>query len=156
MSRISEKAGVSHRYTNHSLRATLVHTLDSTGLFAGRHIMSITGHRAESSLKIYSGQTEPEIKRMMSDTISKTLRAETCVKEVKEEDQSAEYSNTTCFDVSEVELKVLSNSQYDHVLTDLLDDDFNSVLSSLDFDYEMSKVDNSVQNVSISNLQGKK
>lgn len=28
-------------------------------------------------------------------------------------------------------------------------------MSSLDFDYEMSKVDNSVQNVSISNLQGK-
>lgn len=124
MSRISENAGLSHRYmfTNHSLRATLVHTLDSTSLFAGRHIMIITGHRAESSFKTYSGQTEPEIKRRMSDTILKTFRAETCLNEIKEEDQPAESSNTTCFDVSEVELKVLSNSQYDHVFTHLLDD----------------------------------
>lgn len=106
MSRIPEKAGLSHRYTNHS---TLVHTLDSTGLFAGRHIMCITGHRAESSLKTYSVQTEPEIKRRMSDKISKTLRAETCVKEVKEGDQLPENLSTN-FDVSEVELKVSSNS----------------------------------------------
>lgn len=84
--------------------------------------MIITGHRAESSFKTYSGQTEPEIKRRMSDTILKTFRAETCLNEIKEEDQPAESSNTTCFDVSEVELKVLSNSQYDHVFTHLLDD----------------------------------
>lgn len=106
MSRIPEKTGLSHRYTNHS---TLVHTLDSTGLFAGRHIMCITGHRAESSLKTYSVQTEPEIKHRMTDKISKTLRAETCVKEVKEGDQLPENFSTN-FDVSEVELKVSSNS----------------------------------------------
>lgn len=71
--------------------------------------MCITGHRAESSLKTYSVQTEPEIKRRMSDKISKTLRAETCVKEVKEGDQLPENFSTN-FDVSEVELKVSSNS----------------------------------------------
>lgn len=124
--------------------ATLVHTLNSKGLFASRHIMSIVGHRAESSLKTYSGQTEPEIKRRMSDTISKTLRAETCVKEIEDKDQYAEKSSINCFDVSEVELKVLSNSHYDYVLSDLLGDVLNSVLRSLDFDYEMSKVYKSV------------
>lgn len=61
------------------------------------------------------------------------------MKENKEEDLSAEKSSTTCFDESEVELKVLTNTQYDHVLTDLFDDDFNSVLRSLDFDYENVK-----------------
>lgn len=40
-----------------------------------------------------------------------------------------------------MELKVLTNTQYDHVLTDLFDDDFNSVLRSM----KMSKVDNFVQ-----------
>lgn len=49
-----------------------------------------------------------EIKRRMSDKISKTLRAETCVKEVKEGDQLPENFSTN-FDVSEVELKVSSN-----------------------------------------------
>lgn len=42
--------------------------------------------------------------------------------------------------MSEVELKLLSNSHYDYVLSDLLGDGLNSVLSSLDFYYEMSKV----------------
>lgn len=42
-----------------------------------------------------------------------------------------------------MELQVLSNTQYDHVLTDLLDDDFNNVLWILIM--KMSKVDNFVQ-----------
>lgn len=46
--------------------------------------------------------------------------------------------------MSEVELKLLSNSHYDYVLSDLLGDGLNSVLSSLDFYYEMSKVYKSV------------
>lgn len=39
MAIISEK-----KYTNNSLRATLVNLLDNTGEFASRHIMSVTGH----------------------------------------------------------------------------------------------------------------
>lgn len=47
---ICEKAGVEIRYTNHSLPATTVHVLDVAEL-AGRHIMSVTGHKSEHSLK---------------------------------------------------------------------------------------------------------
>ena len=52
MARISRKAGLSRKYTNHSLRATAVNILDKAQ-FASRHIMSVTGHKAESSLKTY-------------------------------------------------------------------------------------------------------
>ena len=55
MARISRKAGLSRKYTNHSLRATAVNILDKAQ-FASRHIMSVTGHKAESSLKTYSGK----------------------------------------------------------------------------------------------------
>jgi hypothetical protein len=41
-----------------------------TSPFASRHIMSVTGHRAESSLKTHSGQTELTINRQMLETIS--------------------------------------------------------------------------------------
>jgi len=57
MPKLSEKAGLSLRYTNHSLSATSVNILDNVGNFASRHIMTVTGHKSEASLKTYSGYT---------------------------------------------------------------------------------------------------
>ena len=51
MPNLSEKAGLSRRYTNHSLRATSVNVLDNIGNFASRHIMTVMGHKSENSLK---------------------------------------------------------------------------------------------------------
>ena len=76
MPNISQKAGLSRRYTNHSLHATSVHLLDSIGKYASRHIMTVTGHKSETSLKTYTGYTDSKIKRSMSDTISGSLRSE--------------------------------------------------------------------------------
>ena len=56
MTELSEKFGLSKKYTNHSLRATSVHILDSAQ-FPSRHIMTVTGHKAETSLKTYTGYT---------------------------------------------------------------------------------------------------
>jgi hypothetical protein len=49
MSEISQEFALSQVYTNHSLRATTVHVLDAANI-AVRHIMSVTGHKSESSL----------------------------------------------------------------------------------------------------------
>ncbi|CAG2216012.1 unnamed protein product [Mytilus edulis] len=107
MPTISGKAGLSVRYTNHSLRATSVHVLDNIGKFASRHIMTVTGHKSEASLKTYTGYTGDEIKKNMSDTISDTLRKpptkKLCVRE----------------DFGDFELKPLSNSQFQDLLNDL-------------------------------------
>ena len=51
MPNLSEKAVLSRRYTNHSLRATSVNVLDNIGNFASRHIMTVMGHKSENSLK---------------------------------------------------------------------------------------------------------
>ena len=76
MSDICEKAGIAKQYTNHSLHATAVHILDEAE-FAGRHmyIMSITGHKSESSLKTYTGYTSERALRdtSMSNIISSNL-----------------------------------------------------------------------------------
>ena len=72
MKNISEKARLSKLYTNHSLRATAVSILDKEH-FESRHIMSVTGHKAESSLKTYSGTSDAGTKKLMSDAISKNL-----------------------------------------------------------------------------------
>ena len=40
-------------YTNHSIRATTITILDRNG-YEAKHIMSVSGHRSESSLKSYT------------------------------------------------------------------------------------------------------
>ncbi|VDH93436.1 Hypothetical predicted protein [Mytilus galloprovincialis] len=73
MNEISKAANLSREYTNHSCRATTVHILDEAQI-PSRHIMSVTGHKSEASLKTYSGKTCEKTKKIMSDTLSeKTL-----------------------------------------------------------------------------------
>ena len=64
MSVISEAASLSQRYTNHSLRATKVHILEDSTQIPSRHIMSVTEHKSESSLKTYSGKTTENTKKI--------------------------------------------------------------------------------------------
>jgi hypothetical protein len=72
MAYLSKKAELSHSYTNHSLRATAVHILDGAHI-PTRHIMTVTGHKAESSLKTYTGYTDHNTKKAMSHTLSKSV-----------------------------------------------------------------------------------
>ena len=49
---LSKEAKLSVEYTNHSIRATTITVLDRNG-YEARHIMSVSGHKSESSLKSY-------------------------------------------------------------------------------------------------------
>jgi len=69
MSEISKIAKLSKKYTNHCIRATAITALDQAG-FASRHIMSVSGHRSEASIKSYSRKTSTDQKRKMSETYS--------------------------------------------------------------------------------------
>ena len=71
MKNISIDAGLSMLYTNHSIRATCITVLDKAGNEA-RHIMSVSGHKNESSIRSYS-QTDITMKRKMSDMLSSTI-----------------------------------------------------------------------------------
>ncbi|CAC5390097.1 unnamed protein product [Mytilus coruscus] len=60
MSRISEEAGLSIRYTNHCLRATVATGLKRAGV-DDRAVMSVTGHRNVKSLDSYiEGPTDKQ------------------------------------------------------------------------------------------------
>ena len=71
---VSKEFALSQVYTNHSLRATTVHVLDA-GNIAGRHIISATGHKSESSLKTYTGYTSNKTKKTMSSIVSGSLKS---------------------------------------------------------------------------------
>ena len=71
MKEISTDAGLSISYTNHSIRATCITLLDDAGNEA-RHIMSVSGHKNESSIRSYS-KTNLKRKRNMSTLLSSTM-----------------------------------------------------------------------------------
>ena len=50
---LSKEAKLSVEYTNHSIRATTITILGRNG-YEARHIMSVSGHRSERSLKSYT------------------------------------------------------------------------------------------------------
>lgn len=69
--KISQAAGCSKIYTNHCLRATSVTLLDHAG-FASRDIMTVSGHKSETSIKNYVRTSEAQ-KQKMSDSISSAI-----------------------------------------------------------------------------------
>ena len=68
MKGISKEANLSFNYTNHCIRATSVSVLDDAGLEA-RHIMAVSGHKSESSIRTYA-RSGIGTKRKMSDALA--------------------------------------------------------------------------------------
>ena len=69
MPKISSAASLSKIYTNHSIRATCIMLLDDAGIEAW-HIMRISGHRNESSIRSYTCRLNDNKKREISQTLS--------------------------------------------------------------------------------------
>ena len=72
MRRISESAGLSTTYTNHSIRATVCTILNDDGNYSDRVICSLTGHRNPQSLKNYCKASSKQ-KRSMSDALQGSM-----------------------------------------------------------------------------------
>ena len=70
MKTMSASANLSKVYTNHCLRATCVTVLDQSGFEARHIIISVSGHKAETSIKSYSHHVSEDQRRNMSLAIS--------------------------------------------------------------------------------------
>ena len=70
MKYLSTEAGLSmDEYTNHSIHAMCITLLDRAK-FEARHIIAITGHKSESTIKAYAKGCSNEKKREMSDALA--------------------------------------------------------------------------------------
>ena len=59
-------------YSNHSIRATCICTLDNNG-FEARHITAISGHKNESTIKTYATKCPDEKKKEMYQALNTTI-----------------------------------------------------------------------------------
>ena len=71
MKNISSEAGLSHIYTNHSVRATAINLWANSGL-TNREIMAISGHRNESNVQSYHSIPLVKQFRRCSDVLCTT------------------------------------------------------------------------------------
>ncbi len=69
MATISTLANLSVTYTNHCVRATAIVALDSAG-YDARHIMALSGHKSESSIREYASFLPAAKSREMSATLA--------------------------------------------------------------------------------------
>lgn len=72
MADISKSSGLRKWYTPHCLRATAIQAMNDSG-FESRHIMFMSGHRSEASLKFYSRNPCSDQKRALSTALSNVV-----------------------------------------------------------------------------------
>ena len=75
---MSERAGISPYYTNHSLRATTVTVLSSNNVET-RKIKAVTGHRSDTSIESYCERPSLSQFKHMSSTLSSFVHGENAV-----------------------------------------------------------------------------
>ncbi|KAK2558587.1 hypothetical protein P5673_018764, partial [Acropora cervicornis] len=75
MSSISKELKLSQKYTNHCIRATAVSLLDECN-FEARHIMRVSGHKSESSIRSYSRRLSELKQKEISHALSSACSAE--------------------------------------------------------------------------------
>ncbi len=72
MKELSEKVKLSKVYTNHSIQATCITKLDQAN-FESRHIMAVSSHKSESTVKTYAKKCPESKKREMSETLTESM-----------------------------------------------------------------------------------
>ena len=69
MKLLSERAKLSQMYTNHCIRACVVTKLDEEG-FEARHIMVVSSHKCENSIKTYASKCPETKKKEMFEALA--------------------------------------------------------------------------------------
>ncbi|XP_033756092.1 uncharacterized protein LOC117338811 [Pecten maximus] len=119
MSKISHQASLSEIYTNHCIRATCITNLDQHGI-ESRHIIGISGHKREGSLKSYSSKlsdNKKDISKVLAESTTNSMSRQNTVQNNPDVQHLSKNVNVPEFDVSHI---------------DFLDDDaVNDLLSKI-------------------------
>ena len=103
MKNLSEAAKLGpNNYTNHSIRATCIGTLDEKG-FEACHITTLSSHKSESTIKTYSNKCPDNKKREMYDALNDSV----IPKKTKTQDTNKEVKST----INVQDLKAINSDQ---------------------------------------------
>lgn len=73
MPNLVRNAGLGNQsLTNHCIRSTCITILDQQG-YEAHHIMTVSGHKREESIKSYASKTSASTKRQISDTLADAI-----------------------------------------------------------------------------------
>ena len=122
---LSEDAKLSCIYTNHSIRATVITSLNEAG-YEARHIIAITGHKSESTVKQYATKCPLSKKRSMSNALTEQLNPSKVVKTESDENAFKNQPPTPPFqtiNMNDLNLQLqLPDDNEDLFLSQVLDD----------------------------------
>ena len=139
MKNLSNAAKLSTTYTNHCIRASTVTELDTQG-FEARHIMAVSGHKSENSIKNYSSVCPDNKKEQMSDALARKMN-----KNQSETAPNAIGNNSeTCRPVPQ-EVQNLNTANFD--IVPLLNEMDNDPLESEDFLQMIDKIEKENQHL---------
>lgn len=103
MPTLVREAGLSNKIlTNHCIRSTCITILDQSG-YEARHIMAISGHKHEESIKSYASKTSCATKRQISETLSKALAPDPSQPKIFCPPKGVNYlhTNTKCHEIDQ-------------------------------------------------------
>ena len=107
MSKLSEEAGLSQWYMNHSIRATCITALDEAG-FESRHIMAVSLHCSESTIKTYAKKCPESKKCEMSETLNQKMDPQPSTSKETIENSLLDLETIDLFELDEITDEKLS------------------------------------------------
>ena len=108
---ISEKYGLSQRYTNHSLRVISIQVLED-GNVETRHIVRVSGHKNPDSVSNYARRLSAAKKRNLSCILAESLGAESSQKEIASSSSSGVSSTLPVPQFVDLHLQESSSSSH--------------------------------------------
>ena len=131
---LQKDAKLAGEYTNHSIRATVISTLDDDG-FESRHIMSLSSHKEEACIKEYATKCPEKKRKEMFDSLAnkiqtnpKKIKTVTVSKPTENKDLPPTFDIEPIDDFDTIDNKVLRDLLLDPnaMMTDDSNQNFNN------------------------------
>ncbi len=95
MKELSKDANLSRIYTNHSIHATCITHLDQAG-FESCHIMAVSSHKSETTVKTYAKKCPETKKRVMSTALDNKITPKPAKVAKTDPETPANSTTTSC------------------------------------------------------------
>ena len=132
---LSKNVTLSREYTNHSIRSTVINNLDKAG-FEARHIIQLSSHKSEATIKEYAPKCDENKRKEMFDSLSNVMQptskknktpTATSAKSNNDDTQTPDIldvkQNLPNFHLDPIDYDTIDDNLLSNLLTDFTDDE---------------------------------